>query len=391
MRLEFHAETKGGSARASRWVLERGRRMVGRSPECDWQLPENERSVSKVHCLIERKGDSFILEDRSSNGSVVDGVWLHDGAAATLRDQSIVALGNLSFRVSILGQQNSGQDDPDAKLSLSSETLTISSILSDIVPAGQMASGVLGPREIEDPFAFIQPPKATAPSSRNVDIGWSGPPEPAQQTMLLPENWWQETEGDTQFGHELEHVPATRVSVNVSRAAASGLVPERPAIAAPELDALPSADTSRAVHLEAVLRQLEQAMEQAFATLRLPMQPFEEAQALSEPTWDPLVARLHAVLAQQLQVNASLERMFIESGRLFDPRILEARADAAEKRGFGWLREAAYWRHYAKQFENGSGALSAAELLRKTYLTEEFVDRGGTTRASEEGKRPDEV
>lgn len=394
MQLELKAESTGIVPRSSRWALERGRRTIGRSPECDWQLPEDERSVSKVHCLIERKGDSYILEDRSSNGSVVDGVWLHDGATAPLRDDSRIALGKLSFRVSIHGEQGARQADPDEKLALSSETLTISSILSDIVPAGQMASGVLGPREADDPFAFIQPPKVSASSSRNVDIGWNGPPQPEKHGKLLPENWWEEAEDDTSFGHALEHAPATRVAVHVSRAGVDlgatepqggNPVPE------PESEAVPIAEALEASQYEVLLRQLEQAMEQASATLQLPAQTHIDDQPFVETTGDPMLRRLQAILAQQVRVNEALERMFSGSSRLFDPRILEARSETQEKLGFAWLKEASYWRYYRAQFEHGGRALSVADLLRKTYLTQQSDDTDGATAASEEGKRPDEV
>lgn len=394
MRLELQPEASSASSRAGRWVLERGRRTVGRSPECDWQLPEDERSVSKLHCLIERQGDRFILFDRSSNGSKVDGMWLRDGASAPLTDEGVVKLGNLSFRVLILGQKAVQQEDPDGKLTLSSESLTISSILSDIVPAGQMASGVMGPRETDEPFAFVQPQKSNASSSRNVTIGWSGPPEPEKQGKLLPDNWWEETEADNQFGHALEHTAAPRVSVSLSRAGSPNGSPQMesdPQTIEPETDRLPARNSALPSGFEARLKRLEQAMEQTLATLEMPVAlPFDSNPFLN-PAGDPLTDRLSVLIAQQLRMNEALERMFKESGRLFDPRLLEARTDGQSKLPFLALRDAGYWRHYRRQFEKDGRALSAADLLRKTYLTEEAEELESPNSASEEGKRPDEV
>ncbi len=74
MRLELLPEASSASSRAGRWVLERGRRTVGRFARLRMAIAEDERSVSKLHCLIERQGDRFILVDRSSNGSHVDGM-----------------------------------------------------------------------------------------------------------------------------------------------------------------------------------------------------------------------------------------------------------------------------------------------------------------------------
>ncbi len=85
-------------------------------------------------------------------------------------------------------------------------------------------------------------------------------------------------------------------------------------------------------------------------------------------------------------MNEALERMFKESGRLFDPRLLEARTDGQSKLPFLALRDAGYWRHYRRQFEKDGRALSAADLLRKTYLTEEAEELESQNSASEEGK-----
>ncbi|SIQ49105.1 FHA domain protein [Rhizobium sp. RU35A] len=394
MRLELVLQNPTSAVPVHRWQLERGRRTVGRSPDCDWQLPDEDRCVSKVHCVIERRGDSFVLVDRSSNGSQLDGLWLQDGASAPLRDGSMLGIGNLSFRVSILGERVAPQEDPDDSLSLSPETPTISSILSDIVPAGQMASGVLVAPERDDPFAFIQSPKSAAASSRNVEIGWDGPPEPDRHAKVLPENWWEETEPDMPLGHVLEHSAATRVSIGVSRASEVGGRRDDVRIVQamePDFEPLPGADASRSHEVELLLKPLEQALEQTLATLQISGAVPDANAPGASPGQGRLSSRLRALLSMQLRVNEAIETMFSECGRLFDPRLIAARADAEAGRGFSWSREAIYWRFYSRQFDTAACALSAADLLRKTYSTDEPKESAGVESASREGKRPDAI
>ncbi len=55
-----------------RWPLEKDRLTIGRGPDCDIILPD--RVVSRRHACIERRnGDYFIVDDRSKNGTFVNG------------------------------------------------------------------------------------------------------------------------------------------------------------------------------------------------------------------------------------------------------------------------------------------------------------------------------
>ena len=75
MRLELkQVEANGAGAGTPPWVLERGRRTLGRSVDCDWQVPDAGRTVSKLHCTILRDRDGYLLRDESANGTRVDGV-----------------------------------------------------------------------------------------------------------------------------------------------------------------------------------------------------------------------------------------------------------------------------------------------------------------------------
>lgn len=51
--------------------LQPGRTVVGRSDRCDVALPSED--VSRVHCVVERRGDVFWVSDRSRHGTRING------------------------------------------------------------------------------------------------------------------------------------------------------------------------------------------------------------------------------------------------------------------------------------------------------------------------------
>jgi pSer/pThr/pTyr-binding forkhead associated (FHA) protein len=64
------------------------RTAIGRAAECDVSLPDP--ALSRVQAVVERRGDAFILVDRSGRGTRVAGA---DAAEAPLRDGTEIALG----------------------------------------------------------------------------------------------------------------------------------------------------------------------------------------------------------------------------------------------------------------------------------------------------------
>lgn len=87
---------------------ERGRRVIGRSRDCDWQIDDNERRVSKLHCTLSRDGEGFTILDQSANGTLVDGRLLLEGESARLRDGSQINIGGQVFQVAISGDAEPG-------------------------------------------------------------------------------------------------------------------------------------------------------------------------------------------------------------------------------------------------------------------------------------------
>jgi len=369
MRLELKEITSDATAPSgqSKWFFERGRRTLGRAPDCDWRLPENRRSVSKLHCIIERDREGFLLRDQSANGSRVDGVAVHEGQTVRLSDRSRLEMGGLAFSVHISGDKDREIGDPDAALLLSDEPLTISAILADIAPGGHTANGILGERVVDDWGLPEKAGKKGAASSRNVEIGWSGPPEIRSVTQFLPEDWNSE---ETEYGSHLEHGSATHVSVPLAQrqpAPLIDIVNDNDPLPEPELEKFPTLTIGRpeafADRLEPLLARLEEAVENNYAVFEL-----NAPSSASEPDFlagsreEALLARIETLLGQQLKLNSALEALVQAAGRL-EPRVLEARVEAGAWR-LPWRRDQAYWRAYRAQFETDGKSRSIHDVFR---------------------------
>jgi transcriptional regulator with AAA-type ATPase domain len=66
-RLRF----KRGNELVLQYNLRPGRTLIGRSDACDLVVPE--KSLSRTHCIVESRGDAWVVRDRSRHGTFVDG------------------------------------------------------------------------------------------------------------------------------------------------------------------------------------------------------------------------------------------------------------------------------------------------------------------------------
>lgn len=378
MKLELRAQTVTDN-RQTRWVMDFGRRTLGRSRDCDWQIADDSRRVSKLHCTIVREGKGFVLSDQSANGTLVDGKQLMEGESSPLKDGSVIDIRGHRFTVSITGDVEQDLHDPETSLPLSDETLTISSILSDIAPNGKTARGIMGERLAEEPWA--QPPASSTVKSgksltRNVDIGWSGPPQVNGSTPVLPDNWFD----DEDYGSQLEHRNATRTVVTVAppkRQPDAFVAPDQPEKPAPrsEFDdvfseptpktrapAEPTAATDALLlkTISKALMRLDTANADCFATLGMDVEPS------ARPALDAadLINQLEALVQRQSRLGEALERIIREATQKLDPRLLEARIDADQSRLPFW-RGRDYWAAYRQQFEEGERMLTIKDFLRR--------------------------
>ncbi|MGH7024962.1 MAG: type VI secretion system-associated FHA domain protein, partial [Caulobacteraceae bacterium] len=58
---------------STRLRLDRHGALIGRSPQADWSLPDPQLGISSSHCEIDFRDGAYVLTDRSTNGTYVNG------------------------------------------------------------------------------------------------------------------------------------------------------------------------------------------------------------------------------------------------------------------------------------------------------------------------------
>ncbi len=375
MKLVLKEKQPDGRFQPSRWSFEHGKRMLGRSNDCDWQIVDGERRVSKLHCTLMREGQRFSIIDQSANGTMVDGRLLLEGQSAPLNNGSRIDIGSQTFEVAIMGEPDMDFGDPDQALRVSDEQLTISAILSDIAPAGRSASGVLGNAIANDDWQDDinhSVPKKGKSISRNVEIGWSGPPSSTGIGAILPDDW---NEAPAESSRH-EHTDALNTPVKVSRPVTQErddfdtifTEPDQVLGAEPvESVALPS-DSG----LTELISQLELACADSLAALGIE----DELDGHVEHT--SVAARLETLVRQQRLLSTSLDNLMRVSTQRLEPRLVEAKADLGndlrskiERKDWrGILSGPDYWAFYKKQFEENGRQLTVRQFLQRAALGE---------------------
>lgn len=371
MKLALKDTRNIGAARTSQWSFERGRRVIGRSRDCDWQIDDNERRVSKLHCTLSRDGEGFTILDQSANGTLVDGRLLLEGESARLRDGSQINIGGQVFQVAISGDAELDFSDPDASLRMSDEPLTISAILADIAPNGRSAGGVMGNTASADDWSetWREGAKRKAKSiSRNVEIGWSEPPAARGIGAVLPDNWDEEPVASS----EHEHTDALNTPVMISRPVSASdnedfdsVFPEAGEDLA--LKGALTADASTAQEIGDLLTALEQESADCLAILDI------EGERAGHGSPASLSERVETLIRQQRRLAASLETLIHGCTQKLEPRLLEASVDAGndlrakiERRDWqGLIMKTDYWSAYKKQFEENGRPLPVRQFLQR--------------------------
>lgn len=92
-----------GAARSR--SLDTGSLLIGRSPVCDWVLPDPDRVVSGRHCRIDGEIDRFVLTDLSTNGTFLGDASdpIGFGAKVELQDKQVLRLGDACVVIELTG------------------------------------------------------------------------------------------------------------------------------------------------------------------------------------------------------------------------------------------------------------------------------------------------
>lgn len=360
------------NARSSQWSFERGHRMIGRSRDCDWQIGDNERRVSKLHCTLSRDSEGFIILDQSANGTLVDGRLLLEGQSARLRDGSQINIGGQIFQVIISGDAERDFSDPDASLRISDESLTISAILADIAPNGRSASGLLGntssPQNWPETGRDGAGRKAKS-ISRNVEIGWNDPPAVGGIGTVLPADWDEEPVASSMH----EHTDALNTPVTITRPVPVSQSEDFDSVF-PEANEAPTTHDTSPVNASAaqkeigdLLTALERESIDCLAILDI------ESEHVSHGPLTSISERMETLIRQQRRIAASLETLIHTCTQKLEPRLLEAAVDASNdfrakigrKDWQALITKTDYWSAYKKQFEDNGRQLPVRQFLQR--------------------------
>lgn len=82
-------------------VLDRSGALIGRSPNCDWCLPDPRNHISSRHCEIRFEGDSYLLHDISMNGTFLNDQPDRMARPHRLADGDVVTIGQYRIRAGL--------------------------------------------------------------------------------------------------------------------------------------------------------------------------------------------------------------------------------------------------------------------------------------------------
>ena len=73
--------------------------LIGRSKNCDWNLPDPSNIISSRHAEIRRDGDSYVLKDISTNGTFLNNAPERMAGEHKLADGDVIRIGKYELAV----------------------------------------------------------------------------------------------------------------------------------------------------------------------------------------------------------------------------------------------------------------------------------------------------
>ena len=409
----------------SRKAFPEGGGSIGRSEDCDWVL--GAPGVSRVHAMVRCLNGLYFIEDRSTNGMLLNGAPLPKGEPAALKDGDRLQIDTFEVEVQLRAPEAAAPGPPraaPAPAPLPGDPLDFG--LSDLLSSPAMPPAVAGASLIPgaaaiggdlDPLNFLDAPYATptpepAPPQEAPIPSWNHTPGTAdhfrppvtdvqRQAQMLPENW-DLTMGD--FAPRAE--PATPVASPV----APPLVAPAPAHATTPMPA----ELEQILHIVADgVMDVLRARAEIKNTFRLPVtiiQRSENNPLKFAPTADEAVQRILAptgpaflsgsaafedafedIRCHQMAMLAGVRAAFESLLVHFNPDRFEHETDGGAKRAaFGG--KGRYWDRYREHFEELMG--NPDECFRRLFgdefarAYEEQLARLKSVRRAGQASRP---
>ena len=364
---------------------------IGRAEDCDWVLAAS--GVSRVHAMVRCLNGMYFIEDRSTNGMLLNGRPLIKGDPAALKDGDRLQID--TFEVAVRLQADSATAAQPAIAAApapaAATPLPGGDFLDGLLggdpfaasrPAGALAHEVLIPAAAAAPVGALDPlsfldaplgmPAAPAPaSSWNHSSGMADhfhPPGITGQREALPENW-DLTMGD--FAPKAAPAPApivTPVAAPVASAAATPIA--APNAAGPAAALPPELDTIFRIVVDGVMDVLR-ARAEIKNTFRLPVtliQRSENNPLKFAPTADEALQKLLApangaflcgtdafqdafddIRCHQMAMLAGVRAGFEAVLAHFNPDRYEQEVDGGKRSAFAG--KGRYWERYRENFD----------------------------------------
>ena len=83
--------------------LDRHGAVIGRSPHSDWSLPDPKNYISSTHCEIDFRDGAYVLIDKSTNGTLVNGATQRMSGEHRIENGDLIIIGHYRIRAATKG------------------------------------------------------------------------------------------------------------------------------------------------------------------------------------------------------------------------------------------------------------------------------------------------
>lgn len=89
---------------STRLTLDRHGAVIGRSPHADWSLPDPRSYVSSTHCEIDFRDGAYLLVDKSTNGTFLNGGQSRMASPHPIADGDVILIGHYQIAAQLQGE-----------------------------------------------------------------------------------------------------------------------------------------------------------------------------------------------------------------------------------------------------------------------------------------------
>jgi type VI secretion system protein ImpI len=365
---------------------------IGRSEDCDWVLSSS--GVSRVHAMIRYLNGIYFIEDRSTNGMLLNGRPLIKGDPSALKEGDRLQIDTFEVSVSLQSGNAETVFAPPPRVAaapapVAGDPLDFG-LLDLAAPAASAPADLLGDSLIPgsdqsgagaflDPLSFLDAPPPASPlipetpassagADWNQNVGLDDhfrPPATTGQRQALPENW------DLTIGDFASAPPAASPAPAPAPIAPAPIAPPPASLAAAPATALPpELDQIFKIVIDGVMDVLR-ARAEIKNTFRLPVtiiQRSENNPLKFAPTAEEAMQKIMApsntaflsgtaafqdafddIRCHQMAMLAGVRAGFDSLMAHFNPDRIEHEVDGGKRSTFGGKGK--YWEKYQDNFE----------------------------------------